>query len=135
MLIDGSKGRPTDLNITGASPGLFVQNTVIAGSPAGDEVVYAVSPTVSTGATTASMVSWFNTPSFGNRIVATNNELGLGDPFNYSNPDFNPTAGSMLNSGAGFSHPKLSSFFTPVTYVGAAAPGDTWWKTWTKFSY
>ncbi|RYF87590.1 MAG: hypothetical protein EOO00_12365, partial [Chitinophagaceae bacterium] len=49
LLIDGSKGRPTDLNITGASPGLFVQNTVIAGSPAGDEVVYAVSPTVPTG--------------------------------------------------------------------------------------
>lgn len=135
LLIDGSKGRPTDLNISSATPSLFVQNTVIAGTPAGEEVVYAVSPNTPTGANSASILAWFNTPAFGNRIVATNNEIGLGDAFNYSNPDFNPTGSSILNNGAAFTHPKLSSGFTPVTYIGAAAAGDAWWKTWTKFSY
>ena len=134
LLIDGSKGNPTDLNITGANPSLFIQNTYIAGSPANMAVRYSTSTTSPTGSSHATMLDWFNTPAYQNQILATNAELGLGAPFNYSVPDFNPGASSPLVTGAGFSHSKLSSGFTPVSYIGAAAPGDNWWKVWTKFN-
>ena len=62
-------------------------------------------------------------------------------PFNYAAPDFNPaTAASPAATGASFTHSKLITKtngvldFSVVTYKGACAVGDTWWKTWTKFS-
>ncbi|HML57890.1 MAG TPA: hypothetical protein PKA85_05920 [Ferruginibacter sp.] len=134
ILIDGSKGSPTDLNITGASPTLFVQNTVISGSPDGYAVRYAPSASNPTGSTHQTMLDWFNTPAYGNTIVANNSALGLTDPFNYTNPDFNPAPNALVATGASFSHPNLSGGFTSVAYRGACAPGDTWWKNWTKFN-
>ncbi len=63
------------------------------------------------------------------------NDVGLTDPFNYTNPDFNPASGSAAASGASFSNTKLAAggFFANVSYKGACDVGDTWWKTWTKF--
>ena len=132
LYIDATKGVPTDNNISGS---LAVQNTIIAGSPT--PVLYsnnnnATVPLVAN--TSATITAWFNTAAYGNSILATNAEVGLNAPFNYSAPDFNPTAGSPAVTGSAFTHTKLSTGFTSVTYKGACAVGDTWWKTWTKFN-
>jgi len=132
LLIDASKGYPTDNNITGASSSLFVQNTIIAGCPT--PVKYAPSTSTPTASTDASIISWFNTASYNNSILTNTTEAGLGAPFNYTSPDFNPSAASPAATGASFTSGKLSGGgFTTVTYKGACAVGDTWWKGWTKF--
>ncbi len=130
LYIDATKGNPTDANIPGA---LLVQNTIIAGCPT--PVLYGASSTAPTGASTASITTWFNTAAYGNSILANNTDAGLTAPFNYTAPDFNPSAaGVPAATGATFTNAKLNnSFFTPVTYKGACAVGDTWWKTWTKY--
>jgi hypothetical protein len=129
LLIDASKGVPTDNNIPGA---LFVQNSIIAGSTS--PVKYAASTTAATGATDATILNWFNTTAYGNSILTNNTDVGLTAPFNYTNPDFNPTGNtSAAATGASFSNSKLTAGFQAVTYKGACGVGDTWWKTWTKF--
>ncbi|AEW03113.1 hypothetical protein A4D02_03690 [Niastella koreensis] len=128
LYIDATKGTPTDLNIPGS---LFVQNTIIAGCPT--PILYGPSTTTATGATTASITTWFNTASYGNSILTNNTDVALTAPFNYTAPDFNPTAASPAASGASFTNSKLTSGFTSVGYKGACAVGDTWWKTWTRF--
>lgn len=127
LLLDAGKGTPTDLNIPAT---LFVQNTIIAGCDV--PVKYTASTTAPTGATDASIIGWFGTAASGNSTLANNTDVGLGDPFNYASPDFNPTVTSVAATGAGFTNAKLSSF-TQVAYKGACAPGDTWWKGWTSF--
>jgi hypothetical protein len=132
LYIDATKGVPTDNNIPGS---LFVQNTIIAGCPT--PVLYSLGANTNvplTANTTATITDWFNTTSYGNSILATNDLVGLTAPFNYTTPDFNPTAGSVAAAGAAFTHPKLSTGFTAVSYKGACAVGDTWWKNWTKFN-
>ncbi|MDB5280567.1 MAG: hypothetical protein JWR61_5522 [Ferruginibacter sp.] len=132
LYIDATKGVPTDNNISGS---LFVQNTIIAGCPT--PVLYSLGTNTNTPLTpntTATITTWFNTPDYGNSILATNDLVGLTAPFNYSTPDFNPTSGSPAVTGGSFTHPKLANGFTSVSYKGACAVGDTWWKTWTKFN-
>ncbi|MBS1742565.1 MAG: hypothetical protein JST81_05965 [Bacteroidetes bacterium] len=131
LYIDATKGVPTDNNIPAS---LFVQNTVIAGCP--QPVLYSLGTNTNvptTPNTTATITDWFNTASYNNSILPNNTDVGLTDPFNYSNPDFNPTSSSVVANGASFSHPKLATGFTSVNYQGACAPGDSWWKVWTKF--
>ena len=129
LYIDATKGVPTDNNIPAS---LFVQNTIIAGCPT--PVLYGPSTTAPTGATTATITSWFNTAAYGNSILTDNTDVGLTAPFNYTNPDFNPSAASPAASGSSFSNTKLSgSFFTSVPYKGACGVGDGWWKAWTRF--
>lgn len=127
LYIDATKGTPTDNNIPGS---LFVQNTIIAGSPTA--VLYGASTTAPTGATTASINTWFNTAAYGNSVLTNNSDVGLTAPFNYTAPDFNPAAGSPAAAGGIFTHAKLNGL-TNVNYKGACAVGDTWWKNWTKF--
>lgn len=129
-MIDASKGIPTDNNIPG---GLFVENVLIAGCPV--PVKYVASSTSPTASTDASINAWFNTPASGNSVLEKTSDVGLGNPFNYTEPDFNPASGSAAVSGASYSNTKLSdNFFDKAgTYKGACAPGDTWWKGWTKF--
>lgn len=129
LYIDATKGVPTDNNIPGS---LIVKNNIISGCPT--PVLYGASTTTPTGATTASITAWYNTVAYGNSILTNNSEVKLGDPFNLTNPDFNPAAGSPALAGASFTDPKLTTGFTSVTYKGACASGDTWWKTWTKFN-
>lgn len=131
LLIDASKGTPTDNNIFGATPTLFVQNTIIAGCTA--PVKYSAS-TTPTGKGDADILAWFNTAAYGNSILANNSDVALTAPFNYTAPDFNPSAGSPAATGASFIHDKVKSGFTSVAYKGACSPTDTWWKTWTKFN-
>jgi hypothetical protein len=127
LYIDATKGNPTDNNIPAS---LMVQNTIIAGCAV--PVKYGASTTAPTGATDATIMGWFNTGAYGNSILTNNTEVGLTNPFNYTNPDFNPTSGSAAAAGAGFSNAKASGL-TQVDYKGACAVGDTWWKGWTKF--
>ncbi|HEV2833001.1 MAG TPA: hypothetical protein VGW31_13555, partial [Hanamia sp.] len=89
ILIDASKGYPTDNNLEAS---LNVQNTIIAGCAT--PVKYAASTTSPTGATNATILDWFNTASFGNTIVTATTDAKLEAPFNYTNPDFSPQAGS-----------------------------------------
>lgn len=133
LIIDGSKGTPTDNNIRANT--LFVKNTLIAGCAI--PVSYSANA-VPTGWTSDSVSTWFLTPAYGNGIVATNDEALLTAPYNYSNPDFTPQAGSPLLAGASFTDPKVATGFTPVTYRGAVGPAGTadadWWKGWSKLS-
>ncbi|MGN6401920.1 MAG: hypothetical protein ACTHMD_15790 [Flavisolibacter sp.] len=130
LFIDATKGVPTDNNIPGS---LFVQNTIIAGCPT--PVLFDRGTNANVPAalnTQATIASWFNTTAYGNSILTNNTDVGLTVPFNYTNPDFNPTAGSAATTGASFNNPKLNDL-SSVNYKGACAVGDTWWKTWTKF--
>lgn len=131
LYIDATKGVPTDNNIPGS---LFAQNNIIAGCT--NPVLYSIAGNANvptTPNTTATITAWFNTASYGNSTLANNTDVALTAAFDYANPDFNPTAGSVAVSGASFVHPKLTNGFTAVTYKGACAPGDTWWKVWTRF--
>ena len=132
LYIDATKGVPTDNNIPG---GLFVQNTIIAGCAT--PILYSLGTNANipiTPNTTASITSWYNTVSYGNSILTNTTDAGLTAPFSYTAPDFNPAAGSAAVAGASFTNPKLATGFTAVAYKGACAPGDSWWKTWTKFN-
>lgn len=133
LFIDATKGVPTDNNIPGS---LFVQNSIIAGCPTPvlfDRGTNATAPT--TPNTQATISAWLNTAAYGNSILTNASDAGLTSPFNYTNPDFNPTASSPAASGASFTNSRLATggFFTSVSYKGACSVGDTWWKTWTKF--
>ena len=131
LFIDATKGIPTDNNIPGS---LFVQNTIIAGCPTPILYSLGTNPNVPLIAnTTATITAWFNSATYGNSILTNNTDAGLIAPFNYSSPDFNPSAGSAAASGANFTNPKVANGFTAVSYKGACSPGDTWWKEWTKF--
>ena len=128
LLIDASKGYPTDNNF---SSGLNVQNTIIAGCAT--PVSYAASTTSPTGASSATILNWFHTTAFGNTVLTTTTGVKLMAPFNYANPDFTPQAGSPALTGAAFSHADLLNGFTAVSYRGAVGANDTWYKAWTKF--
>jgi hypothetical protein len=127
LLIDASKGTPTDNNIPNS---LAIQNVIIAGCAA--PVKYAASTTSPTGANDASILAWYNTAASGNSILSSNDDVKLTAPFNYGNPDWTPQAGSPALTGASFGSTKLSGF-TSVSYKGAVGAGDTWFKGWTKF--
>lgn len=133
ILIDASKGTPTDNNIIANT--LVVQNTIVAGCAAPIKYAPATAPTVPTGATDATILAWFNTAGSGNSILANNSDVMLAGAFNYANPDFTPQAGSPALTGATFTHSKLSGL-APVTFKGAVGGSGTdadWWKTWTSF--
>jgi len=130
LLIDASKGTPTDNNIVANT--LFVQNTIIAGCA--KAVDYSPSSTP-TAWTAADALAWFNTPANGNSILTNNDDVKLTAAYNYGAPDFTPQAGSPLLTGASFTNTKLSTGFTQVTYrgaVGSSGEDATWWKDWTK---
>jgi hypothetical protein len=130
LLIDASKGIPTDNNITANT--LAVKNTTIAGCPI--PVAYSVNASTPTGWNNQSAVNWFNTAAFGNAIFGNVNDVKLAAPFNYTSPDFTPMAGSPLLTNASFTDTKLAGLAS-VTYTGAVGSAGTadadWWKGWT----
>ena len=138
ILIDASTGTPTDKNIDDST--LRIRFTTLAGNTV--NLKYSASGTTPTGATDASILTWFTTPAFGNTILNTNTEAKLIQPFNYNAPDPTPFAGSNgyapIVGGANFTDAKLAgTFFTTVTFRGAIAPAgveSSWWKGWTKFN-
>jgi hypothetical protein len=81
----------------------------------------------------ASTETWYLDASRGNETKATNDLLMITSPFNLTAPNFLPTAGSPLLSGASFTNTRLSdSFFTVVTYRGAFGTTD-WTSGWCNF--
>ena len=131
LYIDATKGVPTDNNIPGS---LFVQNSIVAGCA--NPVLYSLGTNTAVplvANTTATITAWFNTASYANSILTTNAQVGLNAPYNYAQPDFNPSAASAAITGAAFTHPKLATGFTAVGYKGACDASDSWWKGWTKF--
>ena len=131
LLIDASKGTPTDNNIRANT--LQVQNTIIAGCNV--PVDYAANA-VPTGWNKDSAINWFLNAASSNSVLTTNDEVKLTAPFDYANPDFTPQAGSPVLSGASFTNAKVSgSFFTQVAFRGAVGAAGTpegdWWKEWT----
>ncbi|MEO6819693.1 MAG: hypothetical protein ABI266_10065 [Ginsengibacter sp.] len=125
LLIDASKGYPTDNNIPGS---LFVQNTIISGCST--SINYAASTATPTGFKVA---DWFSTVTNNNTIYNTNDEVKITAAFNYASPDFTPATGSPALGTALFTNQLLANKFTNVTYLGAVGAGDTWWKVWTRF--
>jgi hypothetical protein len=133
ILIDASKGTPTDLSINDST--LRIRNCIIAGCSV--PVSYAASASAPTGATTASIQAWFTSSNFGNSILTTVDDAKFVNPFNYTLPDFGPFGTSPAVSGASFTDAKLATGFTTVTFKGAIAPAGAdavWHKGWTKFN-
>ena len=138
ILIDASTGSPTDLNINDST--LRIRNTTLVGNTL--NLKYTVSASAPTGSTDASILSWFTSTYYNNDVLTNSTEAKLIQPFNYSNPDPTPFAGSNGNqkilTGASFTDPKLANpFFSTVAFRGAIAPAGadaTWWKGWTRFS-
>jgi hypothetical protein len=131
LLLDGTKGAPTDLNIADSS--LVFRNNIIAGCAV--PVRYDASTTTPTGATTATITAWLSNSFYGNSILPNSSDAGLTAAFNYAAPDFTPTSSSPLLTGSSFASAKLSGL-TNVSYRGAVGPTGadaTWWKGWTKF--
>ena len=132
LLIDGSKGRFVELNISDST--LRVRNCIIAGCKT--SVKYAPNSTTPSGYTTADVTTWFTNPAFGNTILTTVTDAKLVNPFNSTNFDPTPFGTSPLATGGSFTDPKLANGFTSVNYRGAVAPGGAdanWWKGWTVF--
>ncbi|MDB5196828.1 MAG: hypothetical protein JWP88_1199 [Flaviaesturariibacter sp.] len=138
ILIDASTGMPTDKNIEDST--LRVRYTTLAGNTV--NLKYTASASAATGATDASILSWFANSFFGNTILTNTADAKLIQPFNYTAPDPTPFAGSNgyqpIVAGGNFTEAKVQDpFFTPVNFRGAIAPAgaeSTWWKGWTKFN-
>ncbi len=69
----------------------------------------------------------------GSVTLATASAAQLGNPFNFTSPDFKPQVGSPALSGT-WVNPDGSAFFTSVTYRGAFSANDTWANGWTNFN-
>ncbi len=137
ILIDASTGTATDLNI--ADNTLRIKNTTLAGNTV--NVKYTANGASPTGATDASILTWFSDVANNNALLLNVSDAKLIQPYNYSAVDPTPFAGSngnaLINTGASFTDSKLTAaFFTPVVFRGGIAPAGTessWWKGWTKF--
>ncbi len=59
----------------------------------------------------------------------------LGNPFNYTNPNFAPITGSPALTGASFTDARVADgFFMPTTYRGAIDPNNNWTNCWCNFN-
>lgn len=149
IFIDASSGTPTDLNITNNL--LKIENVTIGSNV--DNIKYSVSSTSPTGASDASILSWFSTSSYKNVIVTDAVDAGLVGPYQsipdfkpsqniYNSGTFNGSQGSInefnFNSNASFSDTFLQdAFFNQVNYRGAASLSGTdsnWWINWTTWN-
>lgn len=118
LLLDGAA---TQANATAGK--LKIQNTIIAGVPAGKELTVEKDGTYD-------VVTWFNASGKANAIVVDNAALGLGGAFfSADKPDF--TTAAQLQAGASFT--GLDSFFEQVGYIGAFGTED-WTNGWANFS-
>ena len=92
---DASTGTAVDKNIDDST--IRMKNVTLAGNTS--NITYTVSGTP-TGASAASLLTWFSTPAYGNTILTTASadRLKLIQPFNYTNPDFTPYANNSTPS-------------------------------------
>jgi hypothetical protein len=104
----------------------FLQNNIIAGNKTNFNG--------SGGVPAANFQNFYDSTANNNRKFSLNSQVMLKDAFNFSNPDFTPSTGSPVLTGASFANAKLGGgFFTTTTHVGAFAENDTWLNDWTEF--
>lgn len=121
LLLDGSGVGNAAIGDT-----LQIRNSIWAGLKAGNGII--------TNYGQLNALDWYDTPAFANRRYVQPSQVGLTDPFNTSNPNPVPTSGSPASTGASFSNPRLGSFFTNTTYVGAFDPsGNRWDLPWANY--
>ena len=120
---------------------LNVTNCVIAGCVKGyqDKQVWSGgSQFDDTEESDAFVNPYFNRAGGNNSLYATLGELKLGgNPLNLNASEIFPKADSPLSNGAAWTHPKVSSGFDKVNYIGAFGPNETagsnWMTGWTNF--
>ncbi|KPH10913.1 hypothetical protein [Chryseobacterium sp. ERMR1:04] len=131
LFIDATKGTPTDNNI-GASRLVF-QNNILAGNVT--PLKFGASTSTPTAFTFADLTNWYNTG--GNTTLAYTADAKFTNAWAPAGttPNFSPAAGSPLLTGGVFTHPKLTGWFTAVTYRGAVKDAnDTWYAGWTNYN-
>lgn len=138
ILIDAGLGRPTDLNITDGT--LQLSGVLLISCK--NQVGYTASSTTPTGATQASMESWFLSNTKNKVITANAVQNTYTRPFDYVLPDFAPFGNSavVIPSATNnyFDDPIITArpFIKKVDFIGAIAPSGedaNWFKGWTKF--
>lgn len=140
ILIDAGLGTPTDNNITNNT--LQLSGIILASCKT--PVAYTASTSAPTGATSASISTWF-TNNTKNKILTQNTEQAIYTrPFDYINPDWAPFGNSAVviptASNNYFDDPIIAArtFIRKVDFLGAIAPSGedgNWFKGWTKFNY
>lgn len=131
LFIDATKGVPTDNNIVGNK--LFFENNILAGTTT--PLKFGPSTSTPTTYTLNDLTTWYNAK--GNTILASTADVKLAGAWAPAGttPNFTPSAGSPLLTGGVFTNPKLTSWFTQVTYRGAVKDAnDTWYAGWTNFN-
>lgn len=139
ILIDAGLGRPTDLNIADGT--LQLSGVLLISCK--NQVGYTASSTAPTGATQASMESWF-TANTKNKIITANAvQNTYTRPFDYTLPDFGPFGNSAVvipsANNTYFDDATITArpFIKKVDFIGAIAPSGedaNWFKGWTRFS-
>lgn len=111
--------------IQGAISGnMWINNSIIAGWSS------SALDTVSAGGAAFDVNAWFT--NSGGRTYASNGDVMLTDPFNLSNPNFMPSAGSPALTGAA-TPPNDGFFDASGTFVGAFGSVD-WTYGWTSWN-
>lgn len=119
LLLDGTKSQA---NATAGT--LQMKNVVIAGTPAGKELL-------AESGSSFDVAAWFNAAANSNAVVADNATLNITGAFSQTAPDFRPGTGSSLLGGASFT--GMDAFFTTVAYKGAFGTED-WTAGWTNWT-
>ncbi|BDQ01833.1 T9SS type A sorting domain-containing protein [Ignavibacterium sp.] len=121
LLLDGSGVGNAAIGDT-----LQIRNSIWAGLRAGNGII--------TNYGQLNALQWYDTPAYQNRRYVQPSEVGLIAPFNLTSPNPVPNSGSPAATGAAFSNPRLGSFFTPTSYVGAFDPsGSRWDLPWANY--
>jgi len=121
LLLDGSAVRFSSVGDT-----LQIRNSIWAGLRHGNGITTNQSGFDAQG--------WFDTPAYGNRRFTQPSTVMLTDPFNLTNPDPRPQQNSPANTGASFANPRLSTFFTTTSYVGAFSSTEPRWDLpWANY--
>ncbi len=122
LLIDGANSANSALGDT-----LQIRNCIWAG--------LRYNNGLTTNVSSFDVNTWYNTPSYGNRLFVQPAEVMLTDPFNQTNPNPVPKAGSPATYGSNFILPRLTDvFFIPTSYIGAFDPnGSRWDVGWANY--
>lgn len=123
-------GWPTGILIDGAntvadakSGAMYIKNSIISGMTKNFQSTDADFE--------ATMADWF--AANGSKVFAANNDVMLADPFNLSNPNAMPKAGSPALTGG--ANPPDDGFFDPTAgHIGAFGKVD-WTAGWSTFNF
>lgn len=108
LMLDGNAALNSSPNKALLSDTLQYRNNIQGGMQSFTEVASSGSPF-----TAAQVLTWVQTPSYGNRLLAASSGI-LADPFNLTSPNLMPVAGSPALTGADFSSPVFQSKFDEV---------------------